>query len=102
VRKTLKGILKFHHKVHKGHEAWECLTQVEAPSSARGKKKARCSFASRRFPVYNLMKSFEVVDQSVRFFFVAPSLSLIDDTNMGRVVFCVKNKKMHLLSVFKA
>jgi hypothetical protein len=67
--------------------------------SAAGKKKARCSFASRRFPVYNLMKSFEsVINNSFRF--AAVSFAVIDDTKVQQVASIVKDKKDDLLSLF--
>jgi len=47
-----------------------------------GKKKARCSFAARRFPVYNLMKSGKfVINQRLIFSIIFPVL-LFDDTKV--------------------
>jgi|GEM_PF-1012632 len=61
-----------------------------------GKKKPRRSFAPRRFPVYNLMKSPNLV-VNICLVAVALPLLLIDSTKVQRTCRGKKNKKSRLL-----
>jgi hypothetical protein len=62
-----------------------------------GKKKPRRSFAPRRFPVYNLMKSPNLVVNTC-LVAVALPLLLIDSTKVQRTCRGKKNKKCCLLN----
>lgn len=63
----------------------------------QGQKKNAAHFCAARFPVYNLMKSFEsVVNVRRRCSFA--SCSLIDDTKVRQVGPRAKDKKTYLLN----
>jgi hypothetical protein len=60
-------------------------------------KKPRNSFAARRFPVYNLMKSLQICGQQSLSFTSLATLSIIDDTKVRDIGTRAKYNKQRLL-----
>jgi hypothetical protein len=72
---------------------WQDLLKI-----APGAKKNAALVCAARFPVYNLMKSFESVINDLPLSCLSPPLSFIDDTKVQDICTSAKNIKTHLLN----